>query len=175
MEEFYSRHERLHDLADAEASWQSRDDLIRLTSSPDPNRRLLGLILMFEQIDEGISSEEYIEIARQLVGDPDNDCRWKALSVIGKFAERAPEAVWGVVSEFGESEDEDMRDGVACVLLEHLLEYHFDLVFPRLKERIEGGARLLADTLGRCYAFGQAKDRWREVETLLRDSRGGNS
>jgi len=77
-----------------------------------------------------------------------------------------PEPVWDVICQHGISEDEDMRAGVATVLLEHLLEYHFDAYFPRLKERIEGGSALLADTLSRCWPFGQAVPRWPEVRAL---------
>jgi hypothetical protein len=60
-----------------------------------------------------------------------------------------------------------MRIAVATVLLEHLLEHHFDAYFPRLKDLIEAGSVMLADTLARCWAFGQAESRWAEVEALV--------
>ena len=44
---------------------------------------------------------------------------------------------------------------------------HFNLIFPRLRERIEAGSLLLADTLARCWPFGQARERWAEVEALV--------
>jgi len=43
------------------------------------------------------------------------------------------------------------------LLLEHLLEYHFDLIFPR----VEAAARSnpwFAKTTTQCWKFGQAKD-----------------
>ena len=89
---------------------------------------------------------------------------------MGEFIRSHPEAVWEVVCEYGVSEDEDMRDGVATVLLEHLLEHHFDAYFPRLRERIEAGSPLLRDTLRRCWAFGQAVPRWGEVRALTKQA-----
>lgn len=50
---------------------------------------------------------------------------------------------------------------------EHLIEHHFDAYFPRPRERIRAGDRRLRDTLDRCWAFGQAKERWDEVQDLL--------
>jgi len=109
----------------------------------------------------------YLALARTLIPDPSNKCRWQAAIVVGEFIEEDPEAVWEVICEFGVSEDEDMRDAISTVLLEHLLEHHFKIYFPRLKAKIEGGATLLADTLRRCWAFGQAKRQWRWVQALV--------
>ena len=39
-----------------------------------------------------------------------------------------------------------------------------------LEEQIKQGASLLKDTLSRCWAFGQAKARWGEVQDLLNHS-----
>jgi hypothetical protein len=125
------------------------------------------------RIEAGDPPEDFLSLARRLVRDADNDCRWQALIVVGESVESDPEAVWQVVCEHGASEDEDMRAGVATVLLEHLLGQHFDLYFPRLKERIEAGSPLLADTLGCCWAFGQAGPRWAEVRALAAHARPG--
>lgn len=125
---------------------------------------------MRQQIESGIPSSSFFNLARSLITDPDNDCRWQAVIVVGEDIEENPEPVWQVICQFGVSEDEDMRAAVATVLLEHLLEYHFAAYFPRLKEKIEGGTLLLADTLSRCSAFGQAKAYWSEVKALLNRS-----
>ncbi len=101
--------------------------------------------------------------ARSLVGHADNDVRWQALIAVGNWIWTDPEPVWEVVLEHGESEDEDMRTGVATVLLEHLLEHHFDAYFPRVRERIEAGAPLMKETLGMCGRFGLSQDRWAEL------------
>ncbi len=111
-----------------------------------------------------------LERAIRLVGHEHNDVRWQALIAVGEWIGEEPESVWPVVLEHGASADEDMRNGVATVLLEHVLEHHFDTYFPLLRERIAGGAPLLADTLRRCGAFGDAKTRWNEVDRLLREA-----
>lgn len=107
------------------------------------------------------------ERARSLVGHCDNDVRWQALIAIADWIETDPERVWEVVLEYGDSQDEDMRTGVATVLMEHVLEHYFDSYFQQLRDRIEAGDALLADTLSRCWAFGEARTRWDEVERLL--------
>jgi hypothetical protein len=140
--------------------------LSRLASASRAEERLESLRIMRRQIEAGCRPKDYLDLACHLVGDTDNDCRWQALIVVGEYIETCPDTVWQIVCEHGISQDEDMRDGVATVLLEHLLEHHFDAYFPRLKERIEGGEVLLADTLARCWAFGQAVSRWAEVQAL---------
>jgi hypothetical protein len=77
--------------------------------------------------------------------------------VIGQFVEREPDAIWPFVLRWGSHEDEDLRSAIATLLLEHLLEYHFDLIFPQVKvaaRRNEWFAR----TTAQCWKFGQAKD-----------------
>jgi hypothetical protein len=146
-------------------------DVAEMVTSVDPAQRLQALRLMRQRIEVGILSRTFLDLARTLIADPDNDCRWQAVIVVGEYVEDSPEEVWQVISQFGESQDEDMRVAIATVLLEHLLESHFDAYFPRLRERVQGGSLLLADTLSRCWAFGRAEARWGEVEALLIDSR----
>jgi len=122
---------------------------------------------MRERLTDGTRPPRYFELARSLIGDADNDCRWQAIIVVGEFLQENPEAVWQVICEYGISEDFDMRVAIAIVLLEHLLEDHFDIYFPRVKKKIEGGLILMADTLSRCSPFGEAKARWHEVESLV--------
>lgn len=109
--------------------------------------------------------DQYFELAKSLISDPHNDCRWQALIVIGEYVESQPEAVWRVIQEFGVSRDEDMRNGIATVLLEHLLEHHLDTYLPKLRKAVRQSS-LLADTLIRCEAFGEAKGRWDEIRRL---------
>jgi hypothetical protein len=147
--------------------------LAKMATSSSATERLRSLRLMRRRIEAGEPPEYFLGLARTLVGDADNDCRWQALIVVGESVESDPEAVWQVVCEHGASEDEDMRSGVATVLLEHLLEHHFDAYFPRLKGRIEAGSPLLADTLGLCWPFGQAVAWWAEVQALAAHARRG--
>src|SRR6476619_5416805 len=97
--------------------------------------RLRALWLMRCQLmQQGGRRAAYLTLARDLITDKNNGCRWQALIVIGEFITTEPETVWEVTREYGISDDEDMRNGVATVLLEHLLEHHFATIFPRVRE-----------------------------------------
>jgi hypothetical protein len=118
--------------------------LAKMLASPEAAERLRAIRLMGERITAGGRPGDYLGLALPLIGDADHDCRWQALIVVCESIPSDPEAVWRAVCEHGVSDDEDMRDGVATVLLEHLLEHHFDAYFPRLKEKIEGRCRDVA-------------------------------
>jgi hypothetical protein len=99
----------------------NQDDvnLAEMVASVDPAQRLRELRLIRKQIEAGTGTSFFFDLARPLINDPNNDCRWQAMIVVGEFIEQNPEAVWQVICEFGVSKDEDMRDAVATVLLEH--------------------------------------------------------
>jgi hypothetical protein len=88
--------------------------------------------------------------------------RWKAAIQLGEFVERVPEAVWGLVAQWGCSDHEDTRAAVANCVLEHLLEHHFASVFPRVEELALADPRF-ADTFCWCWRFGQSDQRRRPV------------
>jgi hypothetical protein len=131
-------------------------ELRRMAAGRAPRDRLRALWLMRRQIEEGGLRAAYLKLARPLIADEDNDCRWQALIVVGEFIETQPEKVWQVVRKYGASPDEDMRDAVACVLLEHLLEHHFKAYFPRVEELALANP-LFGDTFERCWKFGQSE------------------
>jgi hypothetical protein len=54
-------------------------------------------------------------------------------------------------NEWGQA---DVRSAIACCLLEHLLEHHFDALFPRVRRAALASPRF-ADTFSSCWAFGQ--------------------
>ena len=97
---------------------------------------------------------------RVLPGPPDeNDTsRWHAVFEVSLFVESHPEDVWGFVQTWGGHELEDLRDAIACSILEHLLEYHFDMIFPRVEESARKDT-LFADMFCRCWKFGQSEER----------------
>src|SRR3984957_19155464 len=83
------------------------------------------------------SVQEKLAEAEQLLPGrpaPDGieDARWQAIIEVAMFAEREPEAIWPFVLKWGSHEDEDVRAAIATCLLEDLLQYHFDLLFPRV-------------------------------------------
>src|SRR3954469_24973062 len=82
--------------------------------------------------------------------------RWQTIGALGEFVEADPEAIWTFVSRWGDNPLEDLRDAVATVLLEHLLEYHFALIFPRVETATRENL-LFADMFQRCWKFGQSE------------------
>src|SRR2546422_4548175 len=63
------------------------------------------------------------------------DPRWQAIIGVGRFVRSQPEAVWRFVRRWGCYRDDDLRAAVGTCLLEHLLEHHFDSLFPRVARR----------------------------------------
>ena len=85
------------------------------------------------------------------------DPRWQAIIQIGNFVAEEPEAIWPFVLKWGSHEDEDLRTAIATCLLEHLLEYHFDLLFPRV-ETAAGSNSRFANMTTQCWKLGQAEE-----------------
>lgn len=103
-----------------------------------------------------------------MIGDEDNDCRWQATVVVGEYIPYEPEFVWQVICDRAADADDDMLDALATVLLEHLLGHSFEEYFARVRSRIEAGDKVFRELLERCFAFGEARDKWEEVTALLR-------
>lgn len=90
-----------------------------------------------------------IEIALHLVPVPDDRVRWGALTMAGQLAEAHPKIVWPMVARFGRAKDGDIRLGVACCVLEHVLESHFEKYLPRAMRLALRDPRF-EETLGFC-------------------------
>lgn len=84
------------------------------------------------------------------------DPRWQAILEIEDFVQFDPEAVWSFVDRWGGHPQEDLRDAIACCLLEHLLECHFDAIFPRVKARAASDP-LFGDMFLRCWQLGPSE------------------
>lgn len=87
--------------------------------------------------------------------DDGPDPRWQALIELSSHIEGSPLAVWEFVRRWGRSEDPDLRDAIATLLLEHLLEYHFDSLFTALEVEIATSVPF-ADCFSRTWPLGQA-------------------
>lgn len=87
--------------------------------------------------------------------DGESDPRWQAIIRIGDHIPEQPEAIWTFTVKWGKHPQEDLRTAVAVLLLEHLLEHHFELIYPRLRPEVERSKRF-ADTLRRCWWLGEA-------------------
>jgi hypothetical protein len=96
-----------------------------------------------------------------LPGEPaaaGQDPRWQAIIAVEEYIESNPESVWSFIRRWGGHPQEDLRDAIACCLLEHLLEYHFATYFPRV-EQLALAEPLFGDMFLRCWQFGHAKKR----------------
>ena len=84
------------------------------------------------------------------------DPRWQAIIAVAGFIEDEPELVWKFVERWGQYPDEDLRAAIATCLLEHLLEAHFEILFPRV-ERLARSNPCFADAVGMCWKFGNTR------------------
>jgi hypothetical protein len=87
--------------------------------------------------------------------DGQPDPRWQAIIQVGKFIESHPEPIWEFARRWGKHAQADLRAAVATCLLEHLLEHHFETLFPRVRREALASIRF-ADTLTSCWPFGLA-------------------
>ena len=150
---------------------QSR--LAALAADPDARQRLLALMLMRRRIDEGAPAIDYLSLARPLVEDPDNDCRWQALIVVGENVDAHPEEVWRVVLAHGDSTDADMRMGVAVVLLDDLLARHFDEYLPKVRAELRRSSARFADMVKSCWVGSPDDPRTRRLRKHVRNAARG--
>jgi len=131
-----NRLQRLAATVDRLRRRRTRKELAQALHSRSADRRLLGLLLIRHHIESGDRRPAYLTLARSRIPDSDNDCRWQALIVVGEYVNTHPEVVWEVIREFGGHPDRDMRDAVATVLLEHLLEARPTIYFPRIRAEL---------------------------------------
>lgn len=109
-----------------------------------------------DTVKEAIAAAEAI-LPGKSAPDGQTDERWQSLIEIGYYIETDPEGIWPFVLKWGSHEDEDLRAGVATILLEHLLEFHFDLIFPRVEAAVRSNP-LFADTFESCWKLGPAQE-----------------
>ena len=105
--------------------------------------------------------EAILKAENLLHGQPEpegnEDPRWQAIIEISDFIESNPKEILEFVLKWGGHENEDIRNAVASCLLEHLLEYHFELVFPQIKDAARRSS-LFGDMVSRCFRFGQSEE-----------------
>jgi hypothetical protein len=85
------------------------------------------------------------------------DPRWQAIQELRQFEESDPEPLWQFARRWGASDDPDLRTAVATCLLEHLLEYHFEALFPRVEAAVRADVRF-ADCFVQCWPFGATEE-----------------
>jgi hypothetical protein len=88
--------------------------------------------------------------------DGAEDPRWQAIIAISEYIKTDPDEVWPFIARWGTSTQGDLRDAIATCLLEHVLEHHFERIFPRV-QRLAEADPTFADTFRRCWKFGQSQ------------------
>ncbi|MBN2137652.1 MAG: hypothetical protein JW720_07590 [Sedimentisphaerales bacterium] len=166
---------RASDRAEKQRKRFSADELAALAASKESGDRLFALALMRKQIKLGDNPSDYFDLAKSLVGDSDNNCRWQALIVISESVESAPQNVWNVVAEHGDSQNADMRTAIACVLLEHLLDFDFEVYFAKVRDEIHKGRHKFIDTLETCSFDRKAQLNYRKVQSFVKNAKRGLS
>ena len=114
------------------------------------------MILKIGTIQHAIRRAERLLPGKPIYNRKEGDPRWQAmLDLQDNFVQSHPEELWHFVLRWGKHSQTDLRDAVACCLLEHLLEHHFKLLYPRVSAAAQSSRRF-ADTLRRCYWIGEA-------------------
>ena len=90
------------------------------------------------------------------------DCpRWKSIIAVGDYIPSDPIPVCDFAMKWARRRGRDLQAALHCCLIEHLLEYHFDLVFPRMRKAARENARIaegFIDLWQSPFQFGQATD-----------------
>ena|SRR5689334_15158601 len=103
------------------------------------------------------------------------DPRWRSIIAVAEHIEQHPEEVWRFTRKWGASADADLRAAVATCLLEHLLERHFDRIFPLVSEACDCSRRFAA-VFRMCWELGQTTQRGNlERFRRLKGEVGGSS
>lgn len=123
--------------------------------------------------------EQAIATAERVLAQPparvsEVDIRWQVLLDVAEYVRSHPDDLWPFVRQWGSSEDDDVRAAVATCLLEHLLEHHFERVFPLVETAVQDP--LFADTFCLCWKYGQSElpanaARFDALRTLLGEQR----
>ena len=109
-------------------------------------------------VDQATSQANAI-LPHRAAPEGDLDLRWQAIIGVGEFVESDPLPVWDFVRRWAANADEDMQDALASVLLEHLFEHHFALVYPLVQAAVRQDPGI-APLVARCWALGEATEGW---------------
>ena len=119
------------------------------TTEPPPTWPLTESMTLFQ----AIRNAERVLPGKQ-APEGELDTRWQAIIAVGDHIEYHPDEVWFFTRKWGAHANADLRTAVATCLLEHLLEHHFDRIFPLVCEACRQSVRF-GDTLTLCGEFGQ--------------------
>lgn len=107
-------------------------------------------------VDDAIADAEEV-LPGEPAPDGEVDTRWQLIIRVAEFAATDPEPLWAFARRWGSSPDPDLRQGISSCLLEHLLQFHFTLIFPRVAALARTDP-LFAGTFLGCWEFGQTEE-----------------
>jgi hypothetical protein len=87
------------------------------------------------------------------------DVRWQAIILVGAYIETHPNEVCDFAIRWAKHRSLDLQSAISCCLIEHLLEHHFDLLFPKLREAALSNAKVAEHfcPYSRRFKFGHAQ------------------
>jgi hypothetical protein len=85
-----------------------------------------------------------------------NDPRWQAIMKIEDHIQNHPDKVWDFARKWGTHPNTDLRTAIAVLLIEHLIQCHFERIFPKVEVACSQSRRF-CDTFLRCWPLGQAE------------------
>lgn len=141
-----------------------------LLKSPDYAERLRSLFHMRRVLNESGLNDHIFRLAQGTINDPNNDCRWQSLIIIGSFIEKEPYEIWKIILKYGSSTDEDMQTAISTLLLEHFFEVHpqlFENLFPEITRVVIQGNKNLLNCLSLCRSDFGSKLNKRVVDKFI--------
>jgi hypothetical protein len=118
--------------------------------------RPAGRNVVLKSVHIAIEAAEKI-LPGEVAPEGEEDPRWQAIMLIEDFVETEPEAILPFVLRWGRHEQEDLRTAIAVLLVEHLLEFHFQSLFHHIEKASLEDA-LFGDMFLRAWKLGQAKE-----------------
>ena len=124
-----------------------------------PTRQVSGNVMsQGKTVHDVIAEAERILPGREAKSA--NCPRWQVIIAVGEFIESDPIPVCDFALKWARRRGRDLRSAIYCCLTEHLLEHHFDLVLPRMREAARDDARVAEHLIGTWrspFKFGQAE------------------
>ncbi len=106
-------------------------------------------------VQEAISAAEAL-LPGAPAPDGELDARWQAIIEVSEYIPANPDEVWAFASRWGGSSDPDVRAAIATCVIEHLLEEHFDAIFPKVAQQARADSNF-ARTVRMCWRLGQVE------------------
>ena len=144
------------DLLHVRFNRSEQESLLRLYLRGDLRSRRLCVDYLRAGLGVRGNRQFILKMSDRMIPDRSTYVRWQALLMLGQHAERHPDKIWPSVLKWGTVQNRDIRRGVACCVLEHVLQHHFDPYFDLALSHIARGHRRFAYTLAYCWRFGQA-------------------